>query len=321
MRQLASGRDRILFLEQQPWERPLSLPGTKGTITRSPLTANQVLRRLLQATTILSVFTHSKITAEVLRSAPHLRLIVTRTTGYDHINITAARARGVTVCNVPEYGTQTVAEHTLALLLAISRRIVDSVNRTRRGNFKYEDLHGFDLAGKTLGVIGTGRIGSQVIRYAQSLGMDVLAHSSVRDRRLARQLDFRYVALAPLLRAADVVSLHVPMTPKTKHLLNAAAFRYMKRGVVIINTARGGLIDTNALVKALKTKKVAAAGLDVLEHTAARRVLQSMPNVLLTPHNAFNSHEALERIMATTVRNIRAFQVGRPINVVDPKTG
>jgi D-lactate dehydrogenase len=275
-----------------------------------------VSRRLLHTATILSIFTHSKMTADILRLAPSLRLIVTRTTGYDHIDVAAAAARGITVCNVPEYGTNTVAEHTLALLLAISRRIVESVNRTRRGDFRYEDLHGFDLAGKTLGVIGTGRIGSNVIGYARSLGMNVLAHSNIRDQRLARRLGFRYVTLVPLLRAADIISLHAPMTPATRHLLNAAAFKKMKRGVVIINTARGGLIDTPALIQALKEKKVAAAGLDVLEHTSARRQLQKMPNVLLTPHNAFNSDEALERIAATTVANVKAWQAGQPINVV-----
>lgn len=318
MRRSVPGRDRILFLEQKPWERPLLLPGVRGTVTGSPLTANQVARNKLSQATVLAVFTHSKVTAEVLRSAPQLRLIVTRTTGYDHIDVAAAATRGITVCNVPEYGTQTVAEHTLALVLAISRRIVESVNRTRRGNFAYEDLHGFDLAGKTLGIIGTGRIGSQVIRYARSLNMNIIAYSQLRDQVLARRLRFRYIGLTPLLRTADVISLHVPMTPATKHLLNAAAFNQMKSGVVIINTARGGLIDTAALVHALRTKKVAAAGLDVIEHTSARRQLQKMPNVVLTPHNAFNSYEALERIMDTTIRNIRAFQAGRPINVVQP---
>jgi D-lactate dehydrogenase len=207
------------------------------------------------------------------------------------------------------------AEHTVALLLALSRKIVPSVERTRAGAYEYKGLSGWDLQGKTLGVIGTGKIGSLVAKTATALGMKILAYDPKPNNQLADQLGFSYVSLEELLPKADVITLHVPLTPESKHMLGEKEFAQMKRGVVIINSARGGLIDAGALVEALENGQVAEAGLDVLEdegllkeekqffspffklqdyQTAmADHALMRHPRVLVTPHNAFNSKEAL----------------------------
>ena len=243
------------------------------------------------------------------------------------------------MANVPSYGENTVAEHVFALLLAISHRMPEAMERAQRGHFSPEGLQGFDLAGKTLGVIGTGRIGQHVIRIARGFQMRVLAHDVRAEPLLAAELEFHYTDLPTLYTEADVISLNVPSLPETRHMLSARTFAKMKDGVVVINTARGDLIDTRALIQALNSGKVAAAGLDVLpdeplireeaelicsiyckQHDlrdlVANHVLLRMRNVVITPHSAFNTREAVQRIAETTVENIRAFAVGRPQNLV-----
>ena len=288
---------------------------------------------------LISTFIYSELGRPVLEQLPSLKLIATRSTGYDHIDATYCTERGIAVCNVPTYGENTVAEHVFALLLALSHRLVEAVERARSGRFSPEGLQGFDLTGKTLGVVGTGSIGRHVIRVAKGFGMEVLAHDVRTDSHLAEHLGFLYVNLSELLARSDVITLHAPATPETYHLLSAEAFARMKDGVVIINTARGSLIDSRALIQALRSGKVAAAGLDVLpdeplireeaelicsifcnQHhlrdLVAGHVLLRMPNVIVTPHSAFNTREAVGRIVETTVANIEAFLKGRPQNVV-----
>ena len=288
---------------------------------------------------IVSPFIYSELKRPVLERLPSLKLIATRSTGFDHIDIPYCSQRGITVCNVPTYGENTVAEHVFALLLAISHRLLEAVERARSGPFSPEGLEGFDLQGKTLGVIGVGSIGRHVIRIAKGFAMEVIAHDLVVDPELAESLGYRYVGLDDLLTRSDVVTLHAPATPKTHHLLSEKAFESMKTGVVIINTARGSLIDPRALIQALRSGKVAGAGLDVLSgeplireeaelicsafceqrdlrDLVADHVLLRMPNVLITPHSAFNTREAVGRIVETTVRNMQTFLKGKPENVV-----
>jgi D-lactate dehydrogenase len=213
------------------------------------------------------------------------------------------------------------------------------MERAQRGHFSPEGLQGFDLAGKTLGVIGTGSIGRHVVRIAKGFGMEVLACDVAPDAELARSDGFRYVSLDELLALSDIITLHVPSLPETRHLLSASAFARMKDSAVVINTARGDLIDTRALIQALTSGKVAAAGLDVLpdepmireeaelicsifcdqydlRNLVANHVLLRMRNVIVTPHSAFNTREAVDRIVRTTVENVRAFLDGAPRNVV-----
>jgi D-lactate dehydrogenase len=294
----------------------------------------------LRGATVLSIFIHSRVTEEILARLPKLKLIATRSTGFDHVDLSACAQRGVVVCNVPHYGENTVAEFTFALMLALSRRVVDAVERTRRCDFGLEGLRGFDLRGKTLGVVGAGSIGLHVIRIARGFAMNVVAFDTRPQPLIAEVLDFSYVSLGDLLDRSDVVSLHVPGNPQTEHLLNWDRFQKMKRGSILINTARGSVVDTEALLRALNEGIVAGAGLDVVEGEEAIReesellsqpcaaearlravicqhALLRHPNVLVTPHVAFDTCEALDRIVETTIENIQAYLEGRPVNVVD----
>jgi D-lactate dehydrogenase len=275
----------------------------------------------------------------VVDALPDLRLVASRSTGIDHIDAGCCEAHGITICNVPSYGKHTVAEHVFGLLLMISHRLEEAVDRTRKGDFSARGLQGFDLRGRTLGVIGTGDIGRAVIRIARGFDMEVLAFDVEPDEQAAADLGFAYVGLEALLGRSDVVTLHVPSTPDTHHMIGRSEFDAMKEGVVLINTARGDVVDVKALARALGEGKVAAAGLDVLpgepvvreeaellrsvyerrhdlETLLADEVLIRMRNVIVTPHSAFNTREAVQRILDTTVENVKAFAAGEPRNVV-----
>ncbi len=288
---------------------------------------------------IVTVFVHSRLTIPVLVQMPHLRLIVTRSTGYDHIDLNFCAKAGIAVANVPGYGDVTVAEHVFALLLGLARHLPASSERARFGDFDQSELRGFDLCGKTIGVIGTGRIGQCVIRIARGFGMNVLAHDIAPRNEVAEALGFRYVDLPVLLSEADVVSLHLPAMPGTKGMIGDAEFALMKTGAVLINTARGNIVEIDALVRAITGGKLRAAGLDVLPQEPliqdeaevfrgreveadalkallAYHVLANAPNVLITPHVAYNTEDALRRLIDTTIENIRAFAVGHPVNLV-----
>jgi D-lactate dehydrogenase len=289
---------------------------------------------------VLSVFINSKVDRSLLSRLPRLKLIATRSTGYDHIDLAYCRERGIKVCNVPTYGDNTVAEHTFALILALSRKVIQSHNRAHTGNFSVVGLQGFDLRDRTIGVIGTGHIGVHVIRIARGFMMRVLAFDTRPDKRLADALDFEYTeSLDGLLEKSDIVSLHAPLIPATRHLINRKNIQRMKKGALLINTARGGLIETEALISALSSGHLGGAGLDVFEGETLitedeklltndydvdelrtfmkNLVLFRHENVVVTPHVAFNSVEALERILTTTVRNILAFENGKSVNLVD----
>ncbi|MBE0477363.1 MAG: hydroxyacid dehydrogenase [Coriobacteriia bacterium] len=333
---------RIVLFEVEPWERevfePLRDAGHDVAFVAEPLGARNAGQ--FEDAEVLSTFTFSTLDRGVLERLPRLRLIATRSTGYDHIALDYCDERGVLVSNVPAYGCETVAEHVFALLLAISHRIVEAVNRTRMGDFSQRGLQGFDLYGKTMGVIGTGDIGRCTVRIAKGFGMEVLAFDVRRDERAAEEMGFTYVGLDELYARSDVITLHVPAIKATENMISEDAFAKMKDGVVLINTARGSIVDTAALVRAIAEKKVAAAGLDVLAeeptireeaellrsvytreadvHTLlANQVLLHLPNVLVTPHSGFNTREAVERILSTTRNNIESFLAGRPLNVVN----
>jgi D-lactate dehydrogenase len=289
-------------------------------------------------TEILSVFIYSRLSGDVLSRFPKLRLIATRSTGFDHIDVAWCRAHGVRIANVPFYGENTVAEHTFALILALSRNIHKAYVRTTRTDFSLEGLQGFDLKEKTLGVVGAGHIGLHVIRMAKGFGMRVLAMDVRRSPFLEEVLGFQHVPFEQLLAESDIISLHVPYMPSTHHLINRDALGRVKRGALLINTSRGGLVDTDALVWALDEGILGGAGLDVLEGEELikeerqllsrefpeetlktllkNHILLHRENVVITPHIAFNSREAVGRILETTVRNIRAFLEGLVENLV-----
>ena len=218
---------------------------------------------------ILSVFIHSAVTPEFFKDHPGLRLIVTRSAGFDHIALEEASGRNVTVCNVPSYGENTVAEHSFALLLALSRRLRESLAAYSAKRFSYQALRGFDLMGKTFGIVGTGRIGLHAARIARGFQMEVLAYDVKTQPLVAATLDFEYVSFEELLKRSDVVSLYIPLQPETRHLINRETLAQCKPGVILINTARGGLVDTDALIEGLESGQVGGAGLDVLEDERA----------------------------------------------------
>jgi D-lactate dehydrogenase len=294
-------------------------------------------KQFLEAEAV-STFIYSELNADVLARFKNLKLIATRSTGFDHIDLEYCRQNNITVCNVPTYADQTVAEHVFALLLGISHRIPEAVFRTQRGNFSQQGLQGFDLYGKTLGVIGTGNIGRHVIGIARGFNMEVIAFDVKPDQEVASKLDFSYVNMDDLLSRSDIITLHVPGGKKTRHLISRQQFEKMKDGMVLINTARGEVVDVQALMEAIVHGKISAAGLDVLpeepvlgEETELLRsifvdrhnldtllaghMLAHLSNVLITPHSAFNTREAVQRLLDTTVENIVAFARGEPQNV------
>ena len=332
---------KAVVFEVAPWERRVlkrTLVQQRLPVRFSPDPLTEETWRLAAGAELVSVFIYSPLTAKLLRRLPHLRFIATRSTGFDHIDLTTCRQHRIAVSNVPSYGENTVAEHTFALILALSRNIHKAYVKTIKGDFSLQGLQGFDLKGKTLGVVGGGHIGLHVIKMAKGFGMEVLVSDVRKNVFLSEVLDFRYVPLETLLRHADIVSLHVPYMPSTHHVMDRETFRLMKRGALFINTARGGLVDTDALVWALDEGIVGGAGLDVLEGeelvkeerqllsqdfskekltTALKNhILLHRENVVITPHIAFDSREALQRILETTVGNIASFLSGTPVNLV-----
>lgn len=273
------------------------------------------------------VFVNDQLPAPTLQALSNLgvRLIALRCAGFNNVDLHAAQAAGITVMRVPAYSPHAVAEHTLALMLTLNRRVHRAFNRVREGNFSIDGLLGFDLHGKTAGVIGTGRIGAIVARILQSFGCDVLAYDVMPDASL-NDAGVRYVPLDELIRASDIITLHCPLTPQTHHLIDAATLARMKPGTMLVNTSRGGLIDTQAVIHSLKASHLGYVALDVYEEeadvffedlsthfleddTLAR--LLTFPNVLVTSHQAFFTKDAMESIARTTHGNITGFERGQ----------
>lgn len=287
---------------------------------------------------IISVFIYSAVNAAVLAKCKNLRCITTRSTGFDHIDAATCQAKGIAVLNVPYYGENTVAEHTFALILALSRNVHKSYARGLQEDFSIEGLKGFDLKDKTLGVVGTGHIGLHVIRIAKGFGMHVLAYDVRHDIFISEILHFKYAPLEQVLSESDIVTLHVPYNEHTHHLINQKNIQKMKRGSLLVNTARGGIVENAALIDALDRHILAGVGLDVLEGeelikeekqclhedcgpARAARMKQnhnllSRDNVVYTPHIGFYSAEALKRISDTTIQNISRFASGKIENQV-----
>jgi D-lactate dehydrogenase len=273
------------------------------------------------------VFVNDKISAQVLQELKSLgvRLVALRCAGYNNVDLQAAKRLGIAVARVPEYSPHAIAEHAVALLLALNRKLVRATQRVRDGNFLLEGLVGFDLFGKTVGVVGTGKIGAAFARIMRGFGCRLLATDPVRNDALAEELGLQYCDLPFLLEQSDVVSLHLPLTPESWHLLNADSIGRLKHGATLINTGRGGLIETEALIAALKSGGVGAAGLDVYEeeegvffadHSGTVLTDEKLawllmcPNVLITAHQAFLTQEALQQLATVTVRNLSALANG-----------
>ncbi|MBI2338104.1 hydroxyacid dehydrogenase [Candidatus Daviesbacteria bacterium] len=289
---------------------------------------------------IISIFVGSKLNQTVIDAFPNLKSITVRATGFDNVDIGYAKSKSIVVCNVPAYGSNTVAEFTFGLILSLTRKIPQASYRLKLSEeFSFEGLRGFDLNGKTLGVIGTGKIGNNVIKIAKGFNMNIVAMDPHPNEEFAKTAGFSYVSLDELLRNSDIVTIHVPLMEQTQHLLNKDNIVFMKKGSLLINTSRGAIVDTDALAKALIQEQLAGAALDVLEEEGELKeeielltlnkippedykkiiedhILIHLPNVIITPHMAFYTKEAEFSIMETTVKNIKSALSGTPENLV-----
>ncbi|HUD02460.1 MAG TPA: NAD(P)-dependent oxidoreductase [Candidatus Paceibacterota bacterium] len=330
---------KLVYFGQEAWEEAYikdKLPGldivfTLGAVQDSAGDAEAEM---------LCTFVNGHVDAAVFDKYPKLKLIATRSTGFDHIDLAEAKARGIAVASVPSYGVNTVAEFAFALILALSRRVCEAHEQvSETGSFSQERLTGFDLQGKTIGIVGGGHIGMYAIKIANGFGMRVVVFDAHRDEALAKNNNFSYATLEELLAESDIITLHVPYNEHTHHLINLQNISLIKKGAYLINTARGAVVETEAIIAALKSGTLAGAGLDVLEEEGdmsdelallsgphpkeeelkvvlENHYLINHPRVIITPHIAFDTNEAVRRILDTTIENIAGFEKGEPKNIV-----
>lgn len=317
------------------------LEGLEVSFYEEKLTEENV--SLAKEAEVVSVFVNSIVNKEIIDQCPNLKFVATRSAGFDHVDKEYCKSKGILLSNVPAYGCKTVAEFAFALLLTLSRKIFLADNQVKEeGDFSIFPLKGFDLAGKTFGVIGTGKIGKNSIKIAKGFDMKVIAYDLHPDIEFAQNTDFVYKKFDEVISEADIITLHAPYSKENFHLINKEVVSKMKKGVFIINTARGELIDTEALIWGLEEGIIGGAGLDVLEGERElkeeieliysekkrekvkdyktlyeNRVLIDLPNVIVTPHIAFYSREAEGEIIKTTAENIKGFISGNPINLVN----
>lgn len=329
--------DKIVFFEIDEWEKEYlqkTFPG-KTLVFRANKAQDETSNEVYDAA-VISTFIYSSLTSETLSKFSNLKLIATRSTGYDHIDLAYCKGKDITVVNVPSYGVHTVAEHTFTLILAISRMLIPTVERSKKGDYTLDGLRGFDLAGKTIGVIGAGKIGGKVIKLAVAYEMKILVYTEPKEQDSE---SIRYVELDELLASSDIITLHLPYNKETHHIINRENIKKFKKGSILINTARGPLVETQAILEGLETGILKAAGLDVLEEECSLKeerellteeflkkcdiktqllnhVLLSRDDVIFTSHNAFNSNEALQQILKTTVENISSYFSGTTKNIV-----
>jgi len=265
----------------------------------------------LEDAEVLCVSIYTQITTETLLQMPKLKMVATRSVGFDHIDLEACRSRNVLVTNVPDYGSFVIAEHALALILAGAKQLCRAEKITRDFRFETEGLRNLALKNKTLGIIGTGKIGLELTKMAKfGLGMNILAYDIYHNDKAQKEIGFTYVELNELLQKSDVISLHCPYCANTKYLISAEQIAQMKTGVIFVNTARGGVVDTEALVDGLKHGKIAFAGLDVLEdekNIVQNREVMELENVLVTPHLAAYTDVSVHNMYAEAIGQIRKF--------------
>lgn len=317
---------KVAFFDTKPYDRTwFDALGKNYEITYFEEKLNHHTAKFTDGFDAVCAFVNDRVNALAIERLYNngVQLIAMRCAGYSNVDVKAAFQK-LHIVRVPAYSPHAVAEHTMGLLLTLNRRLHKAYNRTREFNFSIVGLTGTDLYGKTVGVIGTGKIGRTFIDICRGFGMRVLAY----DKFPAKDSGLDYVELDTLLRESDVISLHCPLTPDTRHILNRDAFSRMKKGVFILNTSRGALIDSEALLDALNSRTVGGAGLDVYEeeanlfyedrsdtiiHDDTLALLVSRPNVILTAHQAFLTEEALHNIAEETIKNLDAFFSGAPL--------
>lgn len=330
---------KIAFLYSFDWELPYfqdSLKHHDVLYIKGLLAQN--MQQIPDDIDVLCTWLDSAINSSVFTHFKKLKLVVTRSVGFDHIDLTAAKKAGVTVCYAPHYAGPAVAEFTIGLMLALARKLLLTHERVCSSDFSRNDLCGFELAGKTLGVVGTGDIGARVVQLAHAFGMKVLAYDVCPQKSLTKAYACSYISLPELCAQSDIISLHVPYNKDTYHLINCDTLATCKRGIYLINTARGEIVETEALVQGLKAGIFAGLALDVFEYglaeqqatlrlcealdtqrckvALANQYLIHHPHVLVSPHNAFNTQQAFERLVVSTLNTIDQFAAGTPINIV-----
>ncbi len=334
---------KIAFFDIENWEKDYLKKELKGHTLKffsGHLTKSKTYE--IKDFESISVFIYSKVSKETLDLLPKLKIVCTRSTGFDHINLKECSTRKIIVSNVPTYGENTVAEHTFALIMALSRKIPESVNKVKMGHFDLEGIRGFDLKGKTIGIIGLGNIGKHVVRIAHGFEMNIVGFDLHKDPELIKNYGVKYKKYEEILKISDIVTFHVPLNKHTQHLLNCKNIKTMKKGSYVINTSRGKIIETSALLWGIKHKVLAGVGLDVLENETfipeesvllsqkyleqqekdiklilEEHILTEQDNVIITPHNAFNSKEAIIRILDTTIDNLKCYFKKKCINKVN----
>jgi D-lactate dehydrogenase len=291
---------------------------------------------------VISIFINSEISKSIIDALPALKFIATRSTGFDHIDCEYAKAKGIKVSNVSAYGSHTVAEFAFGLIANLAKNIGSANNYIRETlDFNYSSgMVGFDLQGKTIGIVGTGKIGKNVVKIARGFEMNIIAYDLFPDVIFSQANNFEYRSLDEVISQSDIITLHAPYTKENHHLINREKIGKMKRGVYLINTARGELVDTEALVFGLREGIIAGVGADVLEGErklkdeknllaggklteedkkiiSLNHELMKMPNVIITPHIAFYTREAIAEILRITAENIKGYISGTPINLVN----
>lgn len=319
---------KVAVFSSKPYDKAFLSNANQGRheLVFHDTTLNAASTLLAQGCTGVCCFVNDQLNAEVLNAlaSQGVKLIAMRCAGYNQIDLNAARALGITLTRVPEYSPHAVAEHTLALILMLNRQLHRAHHRVRENDYSLDGLLGFDLFGKTVGVIGTGKIGGTFARIMIGLGCRVIAYDPFPDEGL-QTAGVEYLALDALWPQSDIISLHCPLTPQNHHLINADALLKMKPGVMLINTGRGGLLDTKAVIAGLKSRQVGYLGLDVYEEEGdlffedhSSQLLQddvfarllTFPNVVITGHQAFFTREALAAIAETTLNNLTGFEHG-----------
>ncbi len=281
-----------------------------------PSTGDELVERISDAEIVINIRSSCRFDNAVLEACPSLRMISIWGTGTDNVDLPAARKRGVRVANTPAVAKDAVAEHTLMLMLAAGRRITEVDRRVRNGEWPRAMIT--QLHGKTLGLIGLGAIGTQVARLGKGIGMNVVAWTFNPSDNLATEIGFEFVSLEDVFRLSDVVSVHVRQSEDTQGMISVRQFEMMKRSAIFINTARGAIVDEDALIEALRSRTIAAAGLDVFQQEPLREGtgFSDLDNVVLTPHSAGISPETTEAGLAMTIDNVFDFLAGNPVNVV-----
>lgn len=305
-----------------------------ATIYSDPLNEENIE----QDTEVLGVFTDSEVSAERIEKMPNLELIVTLATGFDNIDLKHAKQKDIPVCNVPKYGNDTVSEYTIGLMISLMRKISQAKESVESGSFTYRGLRGTEIHGKTIGVVGTGDIGEKIIEKLSNFGVDFLGFDPYQKEHLEDKFNFKYCSKKKLFKNSDIITLHCPLMEETKYTVDKKELELMKDSAYLINTARGALIKSKALLKALQNDEIAGAALDVMEEehilsdpktlyqqqfdpediekTLYSELIIDHPKTLITPHNAFNSQEAIKRIITTTVENIDKYLQGETQNNV-----